>query len=132
MQPLKRARSPMLWLLAAGVLACSCSSRDVSLGEDLHPAPNPTPTPTPTPIPVPTPDPTPTPDPDPTPTYPCEAQHGGTCLAPSEHCSGRFTTQPGYECGANTVCCEVGVGMGRGGTGGTGGSDPSPSGAGGL
>ncbi len=129
MQPLKRARSSVLWLFAAGVLACSCSSRDVSLGEDLHPTPTPAPTPTPHPIPVP--EPTPDPTPTPTPTYPCEAQPGGSCLAPSEHCSGRLTTQPGYECGANTVCCELGVGMGRGGTGGTGNIDPSPSGAGG-
>lgn len=127
MHPLKRARSLVLWLLVTGVLACSCSGRDVSLGEDLHPTP--APTPTPTPIPVPTPEPTPTPSP----TYPCETQRGGSCLAPSEHCDGRFTMASGYECGPNTVCCERAVGMGHGGSGGGGTSnmDPAASGAGG-
>ena len=139
MRPLNRARPLAVGLLAAGMVACSCSGRDVSLGEDLHrtpPPPVPTPTVTPTPapapvpvpIPIPTPDPDPDPDPTPTPTYPCESQFRGTCLVPTAHCDGRFTTQPGHECGPGTICCERVVGTGRGGASGV---EPGPAGAGG-
>ena len=115
MYPLKRARPLALWLLAAGVLACSCSGNDVSLGEDLHPTPTPSAVPTPIPIPIPIPIPTPPP------TYPCEAHPFGACLVPTEQCFGRFTTQPGYECGPGTTCCERRVGMsGPGGASGVG------------
>lgn len=135
MQPVKRARPWLVWSLAAGALACSCSDHDVSLGEDRHPTPRPIPTPVPVPVPtpIPTPDPTPTPDPNPTPTptptYACDLRPDAMCLLPTEHCSGRFTDEPGYECGPGSICCHRTVGTT--GPGGASSTDPTPGGVGG-
>jgi hypothetical protein len=52
---------------------------------------------------------------DPGPRYPCELHEDGFCFGASEHCSGRPETSPGYECGSNSICCIVTIGVGLGG-----------------
>lgn len=128
MRTVARLRPWACLALVAAALSSSCSSSDVSLGETRRKPPTPTPEPTPpepTPEPpTPTPEP-PTPGPTPTPEFPCETVQHGECLAPTAHCSGRFTTRAGYECDDNTVCCEISVGGTPPGAGGAAGASGS-------
>jgi hypothetical protein len=128
-----------LWLLPL-VLAASCSSQDRTLGESKpsphpvivpDPVPNPDPVPDPNPNPNPDPDPNPDPNPTPNPTPsvpPCEdfSKHAdpGRCVPMDTCLASRLITFVGYECDANLVCCDYGVGCGINGCG-TGGSSGS-------
>jgi len=142
-----RRNAAAAWLLA-GALACSCSGKDVSLGEDRHENPKPIPTPVPGPVAGAGPGPVagagPGPaagagagagpaagaSPGPVPEYPCELEQDGACIDPAEHCSGRIITRAGYECGVGTVCCELLVGGPP--PGGAPGAEEPSSGAGGV
>lgn len=104
-----------VWLVPLGFVA-SCSDQDQTLGETRPPPPAII---VPDPTLNPTPDPTPTPGPNPT-IPPCEDRslHArvGACV-PAGVCSRRIT-HAGYECEADAVCCDQGVGNPQGGAAG--------------
>jgi hypothetical protein len=56
--------------------------------------------------------------PAPTPSAPCELHEGGTCILPSDRCSGRLESSPTYACQEGSNCCLAPIGVGLGGAGG--------------